>query len=124
MQAFRAFHATSILASIALSISPVAFATQFEPPVNYFLNRAPNGIARGDFNRDGNTDLVMTACGNPSCTSTGSVFVLLGKGNGAFTRGGRSVAGPPGTDAIALTTGDFNRDGTPDLIVINNAINE
>src|SRR5439155_369433 len=96
------------------------FAGQFEPPVNYFLNRSLNGIARGDFNGDGSIDLVVTGCGNPACTTTGAVFVLLGKGNGEFTRGGRFVAGPQGTDAIALTTGDFNRDGRPDLVVVNN----
>ena len=123
LQTLRAFNATSILAGIALILSPVAFAGQFEPPVNYFLNRSLNGIARGDFNGDGSIDLVVTGCGNPACTTTGAVFVLLGKGNGEFTRGGRFVAGPQGTDAIALTTGDFNRDGTPDLVVINNAIN-
>ena len=123
LQTLRAFNATSILAGIALILSPVAFAGQFEPPVNYFLNRSLNGIARGDFNGDGSIDLVVTGCGNPACTTTGAVFVLLGKGNGEFTRGGRFVAGPQGTDAIALTTGDFNRDGRPDLVVINNAIN-
>jgi hypothetical protein len=124
LQTLRAFNATSILAGMALTLSPVAFAGQFEPPVNYFLNRSLNGIARGDFNGDGNTDLVVTGCGDAGCTTTGSAFVLLGKGNGEFTRGGRFVAGPPGTDAIALSTGDFNRDGTPDLVVINNAINQ
>lgn len=124
MQTLRAFNAASILAGIALMLSPVAFAVQFEPPVNYFLNRSLNGIARADFNRDGNTDLVATACGDANCSTTGSVFVLLGEGNGKFTKGGKFVAGPPGTDAIALTTGDFNRDAAPDLIVINNAIDE
>jgi hypothetical protein len=67
---------------------------------------------------------VVTACGNAACTITGVVFVLLGKGNGEFTKRDRFVAGPPGTDAIALSTGDFNRDGTPDLAVINNALNQ
>jgi FG-GAP-like repeat len=122
LQTLPAFNATSILAGIALILSPVAFAGQFEPPINYFVNRSPNGIASGDFNRDGNIDLVFTGCGNAQCTTTGAVFLLLGDGNGGFTRGGQFVAAP-GTDAIALATGDFNRDGTPDLIVINNAIN-
>ena len=124
LQTLRAFNATSILVGITLILSPVASAGQFEPPINYFLNRSLNGIAKGDFNGDGNIDLVVTGCGDPNCTITGSVFVLLGKGNGQFTRGRRFVAGPPGTDAIALSTGDFNRDGTPDLVVVNNAINQ
>jgi hypothetical protein len=120
----RLFKPTSILAGIALILSPVAFGGQFEPPVNYYLNRSPNGIARGDFNGDGNIDLAVTACGDAQCTITGSVFVFLGRGNGRFRHRGRFVAGPPGTDAIALSTGDFNRDETPDLVVINNAINQ
>ena len=124
LQTLRAFNATSILAGMTLILSPVAFGGQFEPPINYFLNRSLNGIAKGDFNRDGNVDLVVSGCGSPQCTVTGSVYVLLGDGNGGFTRGRRFVAGPPGTDAIALATGDFNRDGTPDLVVINNAINQ
>jgi hypothetical protein len=123
IQTFRAFKAVSILAGIVLIVSPVALAGQFEPPINYFLHRSLNGIAEGDFNGDGNSDLVVTGCGDQQCTTTGSVYVLLGKGNGQFTLGGQFVAAP-GTDAIALTTGDFNRDGTPDLVVINNALNQ
>ena len=71
MQTLRAFNAASILAGIALMLSPVAFAVQFEPPVNYFLNRSLNGIARADFNRDGNTDLVATALGGCMLTVMG-----------------------------------------------------
>jgi FG-GAP-like repeat len=123
-QTLRPLTIRSILAGIALTFSPVAIAGQFEPPVNYFMNRSPNGIARGDFDRDGNTDLVVTACGDAGCTTTGSVFVFLGQGNGDFIRGSKFVAGPPGTDAIGLSTGDFNRDGTPDLVVVNNALNQ
>ena len=52
LQTLRAFNATSILAGMALILSPVAFGGQFEPPINYFLNRSLNGIANGDFNGD------------------------------------------------------------------------
>ena len=79
LQTLRAFNATSILAGIALILSPVVSAGQFEPPINYFLNRSLNGIAKGDFNGDGNIDLVVTGCGDPNCTTTGSVYVLLGR---------------------------------------------
>src|SRR5947209_20556988 len=101
LQTLRAFNATSILAGIALILSPVAFAGQFEPPVNYFLNRSLNGIARGDFNGDGSIDLVVTGCGNPACTTTGAVFVLRGKGNSEITRRARFVGAPPESDAVS-----------------------
>src|SRR5207244_12367470 len=91
LQTLRAFNATSILAGIALILSPVAFAGQFEPPVNYFLNRSLNGIARGDFNGDGSIDLVVTGGGKSACTTTRAGFVLVGKGHREATRGGQCV---------------------------------
>jgi FG-GAP-like repeat len=100
------------------------FAGDFQPPVNYSVNLSPTSIVKGDFNRDGNLDLVVTGYGDPNCTTAGAVIVLLGEGNGKFTRGGQFVAGPPNTTADTLATGDFNRDGTPDLVVVNNAINQ
>ena len=123
MQTLRPFNATQLLAGIALIICPVAFAG-FEPPVNYAVNPSPTGIVTGDFNRDGNLDLVVTGCGDRNCTTTGSVIVLLGNGHGRFRRTGQFVAGPAGTTADTIASGDFNRDGTPDLVVVNNAINQ
>ena len=123
MQTQRHFNAMRVLVAIALIICPAAFAG-FEPPVNYPVNPSPTGIVRGDFNRDGNLDLVVTGCGDSNCTTTGSVIVLLGDGKGRFTRAGQFVAGPPNTTADTIASGDFNRDGTPDLVVVNNAINQ
>jgi hypothetical protein len=67
---------------------------------------------------------VVTGCGDRNCTTTGSVIVLLGNGHGRFTRAGQFVAGPSGTTADTMASGDFNRDGTPDLVVVNSAIKQ
>ena len=123
MQTLRACNATHLLGGIALIISHVAFAG-FEPAVNYPVNPSPTAIVTGDFDRDGHLDLVVTGCGDRNCTTTGSVIVLLGNGRGRFIRSGQFVAGPSGTTADRLASGDFNGDGTPDLVVANNAINQ
>jgi hypothetical protein len=65
-----------------------------------------NGIAVGDFNGDGNLDVVV---GN---YSTQTVSVLLGNGNGSFQ--------PPVTYAVvggpnSVAVGDFNNDGRLDI---------
>lgn len=54
-------------------LASVAFAG-FEPPINYRVNPSPTAIVTGDFNRDGNVDLVVTGCGDRNCSTTGSVI--------------------------------------------------
>jgi hypothetical protein len=124
MQTQLASNAAQAVAGFALIFSPIAWAAQFAPPVNYRVNPAPFAIVSGDFNRDRAIDLVVTGCGDNNCSTTGAVIVLLGNGDGKFTRGGQFAGGPPDTNAETLATGDFNRDGTPDLVVTNNALNE
>jgi len=78
------------------------------------------GLAIGDFNHDGNLDLVATTPGD------GGVAVFLGDGAGNFT----PVKNPgaqtlPTASAVipgyatpsAVAVGDFNNDGKPDVIV-------
>ncbi len=90
----------------------------FQPRVDYPVtpNGQPVAIAVGDFNRDGNVDLLVL---NPP---THSISVLLGKGDGTFQP--HLDKGTP-ANPLALTTGDFNGDGAPDLaLVIGPPINE
>jgi hypothetical protein len=112
------------LAALILATSTLAFAGSFLAPVNYTVNPYPTGIVTGDFNRDGNTDLAMTVCGDLNCATTGSVQLLLGQGDGTFILGNVFIAGPFGTTADTMASGDFNGDGTPDLVVVNNGINK
>jgi len=109
--------------AFALMSAQTSFAGNFQAPSNYGVNPYPTGIVAGDFNRDGILDLAMTVCGDANCIGTGSVQVLLGKGDGTFSLGGVFVAGPKGTTADTMAGGDFNGDGVPDLVVVNNALN-
>jgi hypothetical protein len=79
-----------------------SFAVQ---PSTTTVDSFPSSIVTGDFNSDGAIDL---AFGYSS-----SVDVLLGKGDGTFTRANGSPFAGEGQDLVA---GDFNHDGKADLV--------
>jgi hypothetical protein len=65
-------------------------------------------VAAADFDQDGRLDLVVTN------SSTNSVGVLLGRGDGTLST---QVDYPTGTYPRSVATGDFDRDGSLDLAV-------
>jgi len=73
--------------------------------------------AVGDFNNDGLQDLAVTNWAPFPYTTTGTVNILLGKGDGSFhpPLSFQSTHLRPG----AIAVGDFNRDGSQDLVVAN-----
>jgi uncharacterized membrane protein len=72
---------------------------------------SPYPVATGDFNGDGIPDL---AIGN---TSSNSVTILLGKGDGTFAAS--AVSPPTGNYPWSIVVADFNGDGNADLAVAN-----
>jgi hypothetical protein len=86
-----------------------AQAVSFIPALNLTTGNAPVGLATGDFNGDGNPDLVV-ANANGS-----TIFVLLGDGNGSFTVSSFAKPGQP----FSVAVGDFNEDGILDLSMTN-----
>ena len=72
----------------------------------------PYGIAVGDFNNDGRSDIVVANSG------TNNVGVLLGYGNGSFAAIITYSTGD-GSYPIAVAVGDFNNDDRLDIVVAN-----
>jgi hypothetical protein len=86
------------------------FIPALNSPVS--VGNEPFSIAVSDFNRDGIPDLAVANWGSNTLT------ILLGNGDGTFTPAANSpVSAGIYPDSIAV--GDFNRDGIPDLAVVN-----
>ena len=81
-------------------------------PVSYTGVGNPASIAVGDFNNDGNNDLVSASASNDH------ISVLIGSGTGTFAT---PVSYPMGTGQ-SVTVGKFNGDAYDDVVVINNFV--
>jgi hypothetical protein len=92
--------------------SPESFggsAWGYGPGQFYAVGGSPTAVALGDFNRDGNFDIV-------TANANGTASVLLNNGNDTFaTAQNYAVAGP----ANSVAVGDFNRDGKLDIVTAN-----
>src|SRR5688572_10984565 len=76
------------------------------------VGAGPRSVAVGDFNLDGQPDLVVAN------SNSNDITILLGDASGGFTQ----VAGSPvgvGSAPYSVAVGDFNLDGKPDLAVAN-----
>ncbi len=84
----------------------------FQEPLQF---RAPSPIdlAAGDFNEDGNQDLVVVENGG---TGDGALAVFLGDGKGGFKLSGTYLLG---AISVSVAVADFNGDGHLDVAVTN-----
>jgi FG-GAP-like repeat len=83
----------------------------------YPVGNSPAAVAVGDFNEDGNLDLVVASNPNNSnLNQLGMLSVLLGNGNGTFQL---SQIYTVGKFPLSVAIGDFNGDGHLDLAVAN-----
>ncbi len=87
----------------------------FGAPTGYPVGRSPWKVATGDFNADGDPDLVTANL------ARGEASVLLGGSGGTFGTATNIGAGGEATTSVAV--GDFNLDGDPDLAFTNSAGN-
>lgn len=80
----------------------------------------PRGIVAGDFNLDGHLDIAFThginldPSGNPH-----GVGLLLGNGDGTFQAPQEYLVG---RSALVYAAADLNRDGAPDLVIIDTGL--
>ena len=83
----------------------------FQTAVNYAVHdhNWPNSIAIGEFNGDGDLDIVVTV------VSSGVIWVLLGNGDGSFQP--PVFSGCCIYEASSVTVGDLDKDGDLDLAV-------
>jgi hypothetical protein len=78
----------------------------FRHPV-YYSSVYPTAFAAGDFNSDGDTDLLVNG-------GTGHTWILLGRGNGTF--GKAQAVDLSDSGELGIVLGDFNSDGLLDFV--------
>src|SRR5260370_19305868 len=89
----------------AVLVVPIS-AQNYALAVNYATGTGPAGVAVGDFNHDGNSDVVVANDG------ASSLSLFLGKGDGTFNS---AVTIPVGSAPVSVAVADFDGDGNLDL---------
>ena len=100
--------AKALLVGILCLLLPPFLFAQFQPHVDYAVGAQPFSVAVGDFNGDGNPDLVVANAAD------NTVGVLLGNGDGTFQP---QVTYATNTRPTSVVVGDFNGDGKLDIAV-------
>ena len=90
----------------------------FQPAVSYSSGGLyTDAVVLGDLNRDGKLDVVVASQYASGSTTTGSVGVLLGNGDGTFQPVVSTSTPTPLGGIRSLALADFDGDGTLDLAV-------
>jgi hypothetical protein len=95
----------------------------FQPPLAYSSGGAQaDSVAVADLNLDGNKDIVVANyCASADCSSTGSVGVLLGNGDGTFQTA--VTYNSTGFQTVSIAVADVNGDDIPDIVLANSCVN-
>jgi len=99
--------------SILLGDGDGTFTTAPESPIT--VGQGPRGVATGDFDGDGDSDVVVSEHG------VDSVRVLESDGDGTFTP---QASIPVGTDPWGVAVGRFGSGSTLDIAVVNTRYEE
>ncbi len=102
----------SLIVFFVVTISPAfaAWAGFSQSTVSFGNGNQPLGVAAGDLNHDGNSDIVS------AIASSGiGVSVILGNGHGQFSNPIYYTTGPGGYTG-GVTISDVNGDGKPDIV--------
>jgi uncharacterized protein (TIGR03437 family) len=81
-------------------------------PATLLKATLPNSLVIGDFNGDGQPDLMVANC----CGDTGMSY-FLGNGDGTFSP--EAILNGGAASPLFVATADFNGDGKPDLVTVN-----
>ncbi|MBA3045128.1 MAG: VCBS repeat-containing protein [Candidatus Thermoplasmatota archaeon] len=73
-------------------------------------------VVLDDMNLDGNLDIVGGNNGKSGAQSIQAVRVFMGNGNGVWTDASSNLPAVNGLKYFGIATGDFNRDGWPDIV--------
>jgi hypothetical protein len=106
------FRLSVFLAIIALSVSSIA-ATTFSKK-NYPHGNFPQAVVSADINRDGFPDVIGAYRTPDTGVDHGYLDTLMG--NSAGFASGATFATT--SDPVAIAAGDFNNDGYPDIMVL------
>jgi hypothetical protein len=77
---------------------------------------SPNSIAAGDFNSDGNMDLLVSNAGS-------TLLLFVGDGKGGFTASTGPTVPPSLTCTCLLRAGQFTKNGPLDVVVLSQTAN-
>jgi hypothetical protein len=105
-----------------LRSEPTSQGLNFAPPVSYGSGGFDaTAVAVADLNGDGKPDVVVVneCVTNTGCPNNGEIGVLLGNGDGTFATAATYSTGDIGALAFGVAVADLNRDGHPDVVVVN-----